>query len=272
MEYLQEEQVQPKEMSFVEHLEELRWHLMRAVLAVLVCMTVAFVKMKFIFKEVILGPSRTDFFTYRMMCKLGDMACVESLDFTLQNRQVSGQFTMHIVAALTTGFIVAFPYVFWEIWRFIKPGLKISERKNAGGTVFFVTVLFILGILFGYYLIAPLSINFLANYKLDESILNEFDISSYVGTLCMIVLGGGIMFQLPVVVYILSRVGIMTPQFMRKKRKYAIVVLLIIAALITPSPDVISQMVVALPLYMLYEMSIFISAFVARRKLKETYY
>lgn len=259
-------------MSFIEHLEELRWHLMRAAVAVLICMIAAFAKMNFIFKEIILAPSRTDFFTYRMMCKIGEMACVEKMDFVLQNRQVAGQFTMHIVASLTTGFIVAFPYIFWEIWSFIKPGLHYNERKHAGGTVFFVTVLFAIGILFGYYLIAPLSMNFLVNYKLDDSILNQFDISSYVGTMCMIVLGGGLIFQLPVLVYILSRLGLMTPRVMRQKRKIAIVVLFFIAALITPSPDFLSQMIVGLPLYMLYELSIFISAFVERRRLKETYY
>lgn len=256
------------EMNFLDHLEELRWHLVRSAISVVVLSIGAFVSMKFIFREIILAPTKPDFWTYRMLCKLSDITCVDKINFTLQSRLLSGQFTMHFVASFTIGFILAFPYIFWEIWRFIKPGLYPAERQNASGTVFFVTILFAIGVLFGYYVIAPLSINFLANYTLDEMILNEFDVTSYISTLCMIVLGGGLMFQLPVVVFILSKVGVMTPAYMRKYRRHAIVVLLFIAALLTPSPDVLSQLLVALPLYMLYELSIIVSAIVNNRRQK----
>jgi sec-independent protein translocase protein TatC len=259
-------EVAENEMSFLDHLEELRWHIIRAAVSVVVFSIAAFVYMKFIFREIILAPSRPDFWTYKMMCRLSESTCVDKINFTLQSRNLSGQFTMHFVAALTVGFILSFPYIFWELWRFIKPGLYPQERKNASGTVLFVTILFVIGILFGYYIIAPLSINFLANYQLDEMIQNQFDITSYIGTMCMIVLSGGIMFQLPVVVFVLSKLGIMTPAFMRAYRRHAIVVLMIIAAIITPSPDVLSQMLVGLPLYLLYEMSIFVSAMVQNGK------
>jgi sec-independent protein translocase protein TatC len=253
-----------KEMSFMDHLEELRWHLLRGVVAIFVFMIIAFINMKFIFKHVILAPARADFWTYKIMCKLSDATCIDQLNFSLQSRLLSGQFTMHVVASFTVGFIVGFPYLFYEIWKFIKPGLYINEKKNATGVVLFVTILFIIGALFGYFVIAPLSVNFLANYTLDESIVNEFDITSYVGTICMIVLAGGLMFQLPVVVMMLSKFGVVTPQFMRRFRKHAIVVLMIVAAIITPSPDVLSQILVGIPLYILYELSIFISAVMNR--------
>jgi len=259
-----------KEMAFMDHLEELRWHLLRGIVAVFICMILAFVNMKFIFKNVILAPAQADFWTYKVLCKLSSVTCVDQLNFALQSRLLSGQFTMHFVASFTIGFIIGFPYLFWEIWRFIKPGLYLNERQGAQGTVLFVTALFAIGTLFGYFVIAPMSINFLANYTLDESIVNEFDITSYVGTLCMIVLAGGLMFQLPVVVMVLSKIGVMTPAFMRKYRKHSIVVLMIIAAIITPSPDVLSQLLVGIPLYLLYEMSIFISAIMNKRREQET--
>lgn len=255
-------------MAFMDHLEELRWHLIRGIAAVFLFMIIAFVNMKFIFKNVILAPAQPDFWTYKVLCKLSSITCVESLNFTLQSRLLSGQFTMHFVSSFTIGFIFGFPYLFYEVWRFIKPGLYTDERQGATGTVLFVTFLFVLGTLFGYFIISPLSINFLANYQLDESIINEFDITSYVGTLCMIVLAGGLMFQLPVIVMLLSKMGVVTPQFMRKFRKHAIVVLMIIAAIITPSPDVLSQMLVGLPLYVLYELSIFISGVMNKRREK----
>jgi len=181
---------------------------------------------------------------------------------------MSGQFTMHILASFVAGIVVAFPYVFWEIWRFIKPALHTNEKKYTAGTVLSVTTLFLTGVLFGYYIIAPLSINFLANYKLDESIVNQFDITSYMSTLCMLVLGSGLMFQLPILIYVLSAMGIMTPMFMRTYRRHAVVIIFFIAAIITPSPDILSQVLVALPLILLYELSIFVSASVYKKKLK----
>jgi len=258
----------PNEMSFIDHLEELRWHLIRAAIAITVFTVAAFVCMPYIFHHIILAPSRTDFWTYRMLCQLSPSLCIEKINFTLQSRNMSGQFTMHILASVVSGIVISFPYVFWEIWRFVKPALRGKEKRYTSGAVLAVTTLFAMGILFGYYIIAPLSINFLANYKLDESIANQFDITSYMSTLCMLVLGSGLMFQLPVLIYVLSAMGIMTPMFMRTYRRHSVVIIFFIAAIITPSPDILSQVLVALPLILLYELSIFVSASVYKKRLK----
>jgi len=259
-----------KEMSFLEHLEELRWHLVRASIAIAVFAIAAFVSKSFVFHTVILGPSRPDFFTYQMLCKLGELMntpliCIDELPFIIQSRQMTGQFTMHISSSLVIGLICSFPYVFWEIWRFVSPGLYFTEKRAARGATFFVSVLFISGVLFGYFIISPLSINFLANYQLDQSILNEFDIISYVSTVSMLVLASGLMFQLPIVIYFLSTAGLVTPALMRRYRRHAIVVILVVSAIITP-PDLMSQILIALPLIVLYQISIFISKIVTSKK------
>jgi sec-independent protein translocase protein TatC len=262
-----------KEMSFLDHLEELRWHLVRSGIAIAVFAIAAFVSKSFVFHTVILGPSRPDFFTYQMLCRLGEVLnvsiiCIEELPFIIQSRQMTGQFTMHITSSFVIGIICSFPYIFWELWKFISPGLYVNEKRAAQGATFFVSVLFISGILFGYYIISPLSINFLANYQLDSSILNEFDIISYVSTVTMLVLASGIMFQLPIVIYFLSKAGLVTPSLMRKYRRHAIVIILILSAIITP-PDLMSQLLISLPLIVLYQMSIFISRVVNANKLKK---
>jgi sec-independent protein translocase protein TatC len=193
---------------------------------------------------------------------------INELPFTIQSRQMSGQFTMHISSSFIIGLICAFPYAFWEMWRFISPALYNKEKSLTSGAVFFVSLLFIMGILFGYFIVSPLSINFLANYQVDPSILNEFDIISYVSTISMLVLACGLMFQLPIIIYFLSEAGIVTPELMKAYRRHAVVVILIVSAVITP-PEVISQILIALPLFILYEISIFISRIVLRRRKKE---
>jgi len=263
-----------QEMSFIGHLEELRWHVIRAVGSILVFAIVAYIYIKEIYRYVILAPAKPDFWTYKMMCKLSEVVgyddlCIKALDFKIQSIGVGDQFTMGLTSSIIVGLIFAFPYAFWEIWRFIKPGLKASERKSARGAVFYVTILFFSGVFFGYYVVTPLAINFLANYKLDESIANEFNISSYISTVATLTLACGIAFQLPIVVFVLSRVGVLTPGFMREYRKHAMIVILIVAAVITPSPDIYSQILVAIPLLMLYEISIFVSAKIEREKLRE---
>jgi len=264
------------EMSFLSHLEELRWHIIRAVGAIVTFTIVAFVFIEDIYKGIILGPSQSTFWTYRMLCKIGKLTgasglCIEKLDFELQSREVGGQFSMAMVSSLIIGLLFAFPYAFWEIWRFVKPGLKPSERKGARGAVFYVTFLFLSGVLFGYYIVAPLAINFLANFKLDPTIKNQFDITSYIGLIAMLTLACGLTFQLPVVAFVLSKVGVLNPRFMRQYRRHAFVVILILAAVITPSPDVLSQVLVATPLTLLYEISIWVSGWVERqKKLEET--
>ena len=253
-------------MSFIDHLEELRWHIIRSLGAIMVFAVAAFLMKDFIFHNIILAPSRTDFWTYRMLCNSGvDDLCIDKLPFILQSRQMTGQFTMHLTASFLIGIVIAFPYAFWEIWRFISPALYSEEKSVSKGAVFFVTLLFALGILFGYYAVAPLSINFLANYQIDPSVLNEFDITSYISTLSMLVLTCGLMFQLPVVVYFLTKTGVATPQSMRDYRKLAVVVILIASAVLTP-PDLMSQILISLPLMVLYEISIYVSAFILRKQ------
>ena len=270
----EEEEGTGQEMSFIGHLEELRWHVIRAVGSIMVFAIAAYIYIKEIYRYVILAPAKTDFWTYGMMCKLAEMVgydelCVKALDFKIQSIGVGDQFTMGLTSAVIVGLIFAFPYAFWEIWRFIKPGLKASERKSARGAVFYVTLLFFSGVLFGYFIVTPLALNFLANWKLDESIANEFNISSYISTVATLTLACGIAFQLPIVVFVLSKVGVLTPSFMRSYRKHAMIVILIVAAIITPSPDIYSQILVAIPLFMLYEISILVSGKVEREKLRE---
>lgn len=263
-----------KDMSFVDHLEELRWHIIRPVISIVVFSIAAFFLKDFVFGVLILGPAKPDFWTYKMLCVLADVVhypdlCVNKLNFTLQSRQMAGQFSMHLTSAFTVGFICAFPYAFWEVWRFIAPGLYPKERNAARGAVFFVTLLFAMGVLFGYYIVSPLMINFLANYQLDPTILNQFDITSYVSTLVMMVLACGLMFQMPMIILVLAKAGLVGPAFLREYRKHAVVVILIIAALITPSPDILSQILVAMPLLLLYEISIYVAAWEVKKQLKE---
>ncbi len=262
-----------KEMSFLDHLEELRWHVVRSAFAIVIFMIVAFAFTPWIFDNIVFAPSKPSFPTFQALCRLGeitgakDKLCVEEIPFKIQSRYMTGQFTMQFLSAFVIGLILAFPYVFWEIWRFIKPGLHIKERLVTRGAVFWVTFLFTLGILFGYYVLCPMSIWFFSSYTISDVIVNEFDITSYVQTIVALVFGSGLLFQLPIVVYFLTKIGMLTPQFMRTYRKHAVVVILILAALITP-PDPLSQTIIAVPLYVLYEVSIFVSAAVIRNKRK----
>lgn len=255
-----------KEMSFLEHLESLRWHVLRAVASIFVFGVVAFIYKDFFLGKIVLGMTKPDFLTYRLLCQLSEATCIEKLNFKLISITMTGQFMMHMTYAIVTGFILSFPYVFWEIWRFIKPALHDIEQSAANGAVFFVSLLFAIGIVFGYYMVAPLAVNFLVNYQLDPSIENQIDIASYVSTVVMLVLACGLMFQLPVAVYVLSKIGLLTPTMMRTYRRHAIMTILIVSAFITPSPDVISQLLVALPVYFLYEGSVFISAYVWKKQ------
>ena len=262
------------DMSFLDHLEALRWHVVRSVLVICTLGLVAFLNKELIFDGIILAPKNTDFWTYRMLCLLGqklniDM-CITQIDFSVINLDISGQFTTHMWVAFVTGCVLGFPYLVWELWRFIKPALSDREIKYSKGIVFFTSLLFLLGILFGYYIISPLSINFLGSYKVSEEISNQISMASYINIVTVMTLSCGFVFELPMVIYFLSKIGIMSPAFMRKYRKHAMVVNLILAAVITPSPDVTSQMLVAIPLFLLYEISIFVSAAVERNKNRES--
>ncbi|HEY5746695.1 MAG TPA: twin-arginine translocase subunit TatC [Chryseolinea sp.] len=262
-----------KEMSFLDHLEELRWHVIRSLIAVVIFTIVAFIMAPWIFQNIVFAPARVDFATFKWLCRLGDTIgydglCVKEIPFKVQSRFMTGQFTMHIMASFIIGLVIAFPYVVWEVWRFIKPGLQVKERKYSRGAVAAVSLLFFSGVLFGYFVIAPWMVYFLANYSISDMIVNEFDITSYVSTVVLLVLGSGLLFQLPVVIFFLSKMGIVTPQFLRKYRKHSVVVILIIAAIVTP-PDPLSQIMITIPLYILFEVSIVISAIVARQKAKD---
>ncbi|GAB2778547.1 twin-arginine translocase subunit TatC [Salinimicrobium soli] len=271
------ERKQAGEMSFLDHLEELRWHLIRATFAVVIAATAAFLAKGFIFDVLLFGPTNPDFFTYDILCQLSTMVgveggfCFDEMPFTIQSRTMGGQFSAHVWTAITAGFIIAFPYVLYEFWRFISPAMYTKERNTARGFIFISSLLFFAGVLFGYYLITPLSINFLGKYQVSEKVLNEFDIGSYISLVRSSVIACGLIFELPIVIYFLTKIGLVTPQFLRKYRKFALVIVLIISAIITP-PDILSQIIVAIPVLFLYEISILISRIVNRneeRKLRK---
>ena len=260
------------EMSFLDHLEALRWHLVRSAIVVVVLGIALFFMKELVFDTIILGPKHTDFLTYRLMCRLshligaGDDLCINTIPFSLINTELAGQFTMHMWIAFVGGLIIAFPYILWEIWRFIKPALSDKERNSTTGFVFFASLLFLMGVLFSYYMIVPLTINFLGSYQVSIEISNTITMDSYISTVTTLTLCTGLVFELPIVVYFLTRFGIISPAFMRQYRKHAVVVILIVGAVITPSPDISSQLLVSIPLYMLYELSIFVSKYVERIK------
>ncbi len=257
------------EMSFLDHLEVLRWHLVRSAIAIILFMGLAFVFKGFVFDEIILAPQSSEFLTYRLFCDLshwldlGNKLCFEDISFSLINIAMSGQFTTHILVSAIAGFILAFPYLLIEIWRFISPGLKKTEKRSAVALVFWGSVLFMSGVLFGYYVIAPLSVQFLGNYTVSSTVSNSISLNSYISTLTSIVIACALVFQLPIIVYFLSKIGLITPQLMKAYRRHSIVIVLILSAIITP-PDITSQVLVAIPLVFLYEVSIIISRVVNR--------
>ncbi|MGK6351910.1 twin-arginine translocase subunit TatC [Parapedobacter sp. DT-150] len=261
------------EMSFFDHLEVLRWHLIRSAIAIVVFMALAFSFYDFIFGTIIMGPKNADFWTYRMMCKIAEWLntpdfCVTEVPGTIINTQMAGQFILQINSSLIMALVLGFPYLLYEVWLFVKPALTDLERKSASGFVFYATVLFALGVLFGYYVVVPLSMNFLANYSISEEINNTITIDNYLSFVATLTLGCGIVFELPMIIYILSKLGIMTPQFMRKSRQYAVVIIFVIAAIITPTADIITMLTVSFPMFLLYELSIIVADRVDRRRKK----
>ena len=262
------------EMSFLDHLEELRWHLIRSTLAIVIIGSLAFLMKDFIFDTVIFGPKKMDFPTYRLFCNIAtyfgfeSAFCADKLPFTIQSRLMSGQFSAHIWTSIWAGFIIGFPYVLYELWKFISPGLYEKERKNSRGFILIASLLFFMGVLFGYYVVAPLSINFLGTYQVSSEVTNEFDLASYIATVRASVIACGILFELPIIIFFLTKVGLVTPEIMRKYRKIALVIVLILSAVITP-PDVASQIIVAVPVLILYQVSIYISGWVLRKELKK---
>lgn len=260
-------------MSFTDHIEQLRWHIVRALIAIIVCSIVVFVNIEWIFDHIILGPAHSDFFSYRMFCKLGksigvDALCLGALNISFQSTELSGQFMTAFSSSFMIGFIVAFPYVFYEFWKFLKPALKPNELKYARGIVFWSSLLFFTGILFAYYLVVPFTIHFFGNYQLSPIFKNNITIGNYYDTLNDLVMGMGIVFELPIIVFFLSRLGIITPKLLREKRRYAYLIILIIASVITP-PDWFSCFLVSVPLVFLYELGISISQRAANERLRK---
>ncbi len=261
------------EMSFLDHLEELRWHIIRSALAIVVFAVVAFVFKGFIFDKVILAPKNPDFWTNRMFLELGSLLGTEAIKINQQHLnliaiKMADQFMMHIMVSIIAGLIIASPVVFYEFWRFVRPALYEKEKKHASGAVFYTSVLFLMGVLFGYYLIVPLSIHFLGSYNISDEVVNQINTRSYISTLTSISFASGVVFLIPIFSYFLSKVGILTPQFMKTYRRHAYVVMLLMSAIITP-PDIFSQIMVCFPLIFLYEIGILISHRVVKKREKE---
>ena len=266
---------QQKDMSFLAHLEELRWHLVRSFCAILIIGIVLFSYSKFVYEEFLLAHQKGDFITYRVFCKLFAFVGLEDSAFcnvtfentTLQSIQLTQQLMNSIWTSFILGLIIAFPYILWEMWRFIKPGLHENEIKKSRGFIFVASFLFFLGILFSFYVIAPISVHFLYNYQITDMIQNNFTMDSHISLVTNILLGVAVMFELPVIIYFLSKIGLITPAFLKKYRKHALVVVLILSAVITP-PDVASQVIVAVPIMFLYEISITVSKIVLKKAQK----
>lgn len=257
-------------MAFTDHIEALRWHIIRSALVIAVVSIVVFFRIEWIFTHIILGPANDDFISYRLLCDFGkmmhiDALCMETLKIRFQNNELSGQFMMSFSASFMIGFILSFPYVFWEFWKFLKPALKQSELKYARGIVFWSSLLFFIGVCFAYFLIAPFTINFFANYQLSPQFENIITIDNYYGTMSDLIFGLGIVFELPILVYFLSKIGLLTPDLMRKQRRVAILIIMVVSAVITP-PDWFSIFLVAIPLVLLYEAGIIISARILKKK------
>jgi sec-independent protein translocase protein TatC len=265
------------EMSFIDHLEALRWHVVRSILAIMISAVVFFIFIDWIFDNIIMGPTRNDFISYRVLCSLshtlgmGESLCMPPMELNLQITTVSGAFMSSITIAFVGGIIVAIPYVLYEIWKFVKPALKPEELTHTRGVIFWVSMFFFIGAAFGYFIMAPFTFNFLANYKIGTEgiLLYRPMLNDYLDSLIDITLGAGLAFELPMASWILSKMGLITPAFLRTYRKYAYVALLVIAAIITPSPDWGSQLIVVIPLMMLYELSILISARVNKAEQKK---
>jgi sec-independent protein translocase protein TatC len=266
-----------EEMSFIDHLEVLRWHIVRSVLAILASAILFFIYIDEIFDTVIMGPTRNDFISYRAFCKLshvlgmGDSLCMPPMKLSLQVTSISGTFMSSITIAVVGGLLVALPFVFFEIWKFVKPALKPSELKYTRGIIFWVSMFFFMGAAFGYFMLAPFTFNFLSNYTIGDIGVIDYrpTLADYLDSLIDITLGAGIAFELPMATWLLSKLGIITPSFLKTYRKYAYVALLVVAAVITPSPDWGSQLIVVVPLVLLYEISILISARVKKKQDKE---
>ena len=265
------EEAKNNDQTFIGHLEAFRKHLLRMSVALVLGAILAFIFIETIFEVVILAPTHADFPPYILLCniatKLGKPnLCMEDVAISFQNVKLSGQFMMSITSSLVFGFMAAFPYIIYELWQFLKPALTQRELKMSRGMIFWISLLFFLGVAFGYYIITPYTVNFFANYTISPQFENIIKIDDYLSTVISLALGTGLIFELPIVIFFLSKIGVVTPRFLREYRKYAIVVVLVLAAIITP-PDMVSQIIVAIPIMILYELSIRISARVEKKQI-----
>lgn len=262
------------EMSFLDHLEELRWLLVRSTMAVIIMACVTYFISDYLFDEIIFGPTRPSFFTYQYFCHLShqlgfaESICITEMPFIIQNTEMEGQVNIFVWMCMLAGFILSFPYILWEVWKFISPALYDSEKKNAKTFIFTSSLLFFMGVLFGYFVVIPMSVNFVATFTVSEVVKNQFTLDSYIGMVKTSILASGLFFELPIIIYFLTRLGLVTPEFLRKYWKYAVVIILIVAAIVTP-PDVVSQTIVAIPMLLIYEVSILISKIVTNNKKQE---
>ncbi|MBS3770011.1 MAG: twin-arginine translocase subunit TatC [Bacteroidales bacterium] len=259
--------------GFLEHLEELRWHLVRSIVAIVIVAIVVFIAKDYIFSNIILAPKNPEFFTNRVLCNLADKIqvdnlCINRTPLQIINIKMTGQFAMHIMISLVLGVILAFPFIFWEFWSFLKPALYEKEIQYSKGAVFFSSLLFIMGVLFGYFVITPLSVHFLGSYQVSEQVSNTIHLKSYIGTIASVALAAGLIFELPILIYFLSKAGLVYPEFLKTYRRHAIIIIFIMAAVITP-PDVFSLALVTLPLVLLYEVGIVISRRIEKQKERE---
>lgn len=260
------------DQTFIGHLEAFRSHLLRMSIALILGAILAFIFIEQIFDLIILAPTHSDFPPYVWLCTLATKfgkpdLCMDDVAISFQNIKLSGQFMMSITSSLVFGFMAAFPYIIYELWKFLKPALTQHELKMSRGMIFWVTLLFFLGVLFGYFIITPYTVNFFANYKISPQFENIIKIDDYLSTVISLALGTGLIFELPIMVFFLSKIGVVNPRFMREYRRYAIVIVLVLAAVITP-PDMVSQVIVAIPIMILYEISIGISARVEKKQIE----
>ncbi|MCX6287624.1 MAG: twin-arginine translocase subunit TatC [Bacteroidetes bacterium] len=258
-------------LTFWEHLDVLRGTIWRSLLVAFLLSLVAFAFKDILFDTIILGPKSKEFITYRVLCKLGSMIsmpslCIDPSHFELINISLAGQFLAHMNISLIAGLILALPYILWELWRFIKPGLNEKEIRASRGAVFVVFLLFVTGVLFSYFIVAPLMINFLGGYTVSASVKNQIALTSYVSNITLLTLLMGLVFELPVLILLLTKIGILTPKILKKYRKHTLVIILIVAGVITPSPDMFSQLIVFIPLYALFELSVLLSSRMYRRR------
>ncbi len=255
-------------MSFLDHLEELRSYIIKSLVAIVVIAIGMYMMEELVFRHVIFGPKNESFLTYKLFCSLGEQFCIHPPDFEIVPREMGEQFFTSLKVSFWLGLIVAFPYVFNQFWGFIKPGLYTKEKKAARGVVFVCSGLFVLGVLFGYFVISPFAIRFLAGYSVGVDVVNSTSLSSYVGYLTMFTIPTGVIFELPIVIYFLAKVGLVTPEFLKNYRRHAFVIILILAAVITP-PDIVTQFLIGVPVFVLYEISILIAVRMSKKREKE---